>query len=219
MVAAIHGTALGGGLEIALACHYRVAVGSAQVGLPEVKLGLLPGAGGTQRLPRLVGLRAGARHHRRGRSAAGGARRSSSASSIAWSAGTLSTAPSPSCASGSPRAGRRARQRAVARAGRRRFLRRGARAPGPGEAQPGRAAAHRRCAGGRGHHAVRAGHGAGARALHRVPAGEQARAQQHVFFAERKAGKIPDAARGRWRRARSGARRSSAPAPWAAASR
>ncbi len=55
-VAAIHGTALGGGLEIALACHYRVAVGSAQVGLPEVKLGLLPGAGGTQRLPRLVGF-------------------------------------------------------------------------------------------------------------------------------------------------------------------
>jgi len=55
-VAAIHGTALGGGLEIALGCHYRVAVGSAQVGLPEVKLGLLPGAGGTQRLPRLIGL-------------------------------------------------------------------------------------------------------------------------------------------------------------------
>jgi 3-hydroxyacyl-CoA dehydrogenase len=56
VVAAIHGSALGGGLEIALACNYRVAVGSAQVGLPEVKLGLLPGAGGTQRLPRLVGL-------------------------------------------------------------------------------------------------------------------------------------------------------------------
>ena len=55
VVAAIHGTALGGGLEIALACHYRVAVATAQVGLPEVKLGLLPGAGGTQRLPRLVG--------------------------------------------------------------------------------------------------------------------------------------------------------------------
>jgi 3-hydroxyacyl-CoA dehydrogenase len=55
-VAAIHGTALGGGLEIALACHYRVAVGPAQVGLPEVKLGLLPGAGGTQRLPRLIGF-------------------------------------------------------------------------------------------------------------------------------------------------------------------
>jgi len=54
-VAAIHGTALGGGLEIALACHARVAVPSAKVGLPEVKLGLLPGAGGTVRLPRLVG--------------------------------------------------------------------------------------------------------------------------------------------------------------------
>jgi len=55
IVAAIHGTALGGGLEIALACHYRVATKDALVGLPEVKLGLLPGAGGTQRLPRLVG--------------------------------------------------------------------------------------------------------------------------------------------------------------------
>ncbi|MDP6708370.1 MAG: 3-hydroxyacyl-CoA dehydrogenase NAD-binding domain-containing protein [Alphaproteobacteria bacterium] len=55
VVAAIHGTALGGGLEIALCCHYRYAVPSAQVGLPEVKLGLLPGAGGTQRLPRIVG--------------------------------------------------------------------------------------------------------------------------------------------------------------------
>ncbi len=54
-IAAIHGTALGGGLEVALACHYRVAVASARVGLPEVKLGLLPGAGGTQRLPRIVG--------------------------------------------------------------------------------------------------------------------------------------------------------------------
>ncbi|MBM6579081.1 enoyl-CoA hydratase/isomerase family protein [Microvirga sp. BT689] len=55
VVAALHGTALGGGLETALACHYRVAVPSAKVGFPEVKLGLLPGAGGTQRLPRLVG--------------------------------------------------------------------------------------------------------------------------------------------------------------------
>ncbi|MEX2475779.1 3-hydroxyacyl-CoA dehydrogenase NAD-binding domain-containing protein [Marinobacter sp.] len=55
IVAAIHGTALGGGLETALGCHYRVAVSSAKVGLPEVKLGLLPGAGGTQRLPRLTG--------------------------------------------------------------------------------------------------------------------------------------------------------------------
>lgn len=55
IVAAIHGTALGGGLEVALCCHYRTAVAKAQVGLPEVKLGLLPGAGGTQRLPRLVG--------------------------------------------------------------------------------------------------------------------------------------------------------------------
>ena len=56
VVAAIHGTALGGGLGTALGCHYRVAVPSAKLGLPEVKLGLLPGAGGTQRLPRVVGV-------------------------------------------------------------------------------------------------------------------------------------------------------------------
>jgi enoyl-CoA hydratase/carnithine racemase len=55
IVAGIHGFALGGGLELALACHYRCAVAGAQLGLPEVKLGLLPGAGGTQRLPRLIG--------------------------------------------------------------------------------------------------------------------------------------------------------------------
>jgi 3-hydroxyacyl-CoA dehydrogenase len=55
VVAALHGTAFGGGFELALACHFRVAVSAARVGLPEVKLGLLPGAGGTQRLPRLVG--------------------------------------------------------------------------------------------------------------------------------------------------------------------
>jgi 3-hydroxyacyl-CoA dehydrogenase len=58
VVAALHGTALGGGLEVALSCHYRCAVAGAKVGLPEVKLGLLPGAGGTQRLPRLVGASA-----------------------------------------------------------------------------------------------------------------------------------------------------------------
>ena len=58
VIAAIHGTALGGGLEVALGCDYRVALDSARLGLPEVKLGLLPGAGGTQRLPRLVGIEA-----------------------------------------------------------------------------------------------------------------------------------------------------------------
>ncbi|MGH6705913.1 MAG: 3-hydroxyacyl-CoA dehydrogenase NAD-binding domain-containing protein [Sphingomicrobium sp.] len=56
VVAAIHGTALGGGLEVALGCHYRVAVRDAKLGVPEVKLGLLPGAGGTQRLPRVAGV-------------------------------------------------------------------------------------------------------------------------------------------------------------------
>ncbi len=56
VICAIHGTALGGGLEVAMACHYRIAVPSALMGQPEVKLGLIPGAGGTQRLPRLVGV-------------------------------------------------------------------------------------------------------------------------------------------------------------------
>ncbi len=56
VIAAVHGTALGGGLEVTLACHYRIGVKDARFGLPEVKLGLLPGAGGTQRLPRVVGV-------------------------------------------------------------------------------------------------------------------------------------------------------------------
>jgi 3-hydroxyacyl-CoA dehydrogenase len=58
VVASLHGTALGGGLEVALSAHYRIAVPSAKVGLPEVHLGILPGAGGTQRLPRLTGAKA-----------------------------------------------------------------------------------------------------------------------------------------------------------------
>ena len=61
VVAAIHGTALGGGLEVALAAHHRVAVPSAKVGLPEVSLGIMPGAGGTQRAPRLAGAEAALR--------------------------------------------------------------------------------------------------------------------------------------------------------------
>ncbi|NWY31157.1 ECHP enzyme, partial [Pheucticus melanocephalus] len=56
VVAAIEGVALGGGLEVALGCHYRIAHVKARMGLPEVTIGLLPGAGGTQRLPRLIGV-------------------------------------------------------------------------------------------------------------------------------------------------------------------
>src|SRR2546427_10432907 len=59
VVSVIHGTALGGGLEVTLACHYRLGVKDARFGLPEVKLGILPGAGGTQRLPRVVGVEKG----------------------------------------------------------------------------------------------------------------------------------------------------------------
>ena len=63
VVAAIHGACLGGGLELALACHWRIATDDpkTQLGLPEVQLGLIPGAGGTQRLPRLVGIASRAR--------------------------------------------------------------------------------------------------------------------------------------------------------------
>ena len=57
VVAAIHGTALGGGLELALAAHYRIALSSARLGFPEVRLGLIPAAGGTQRLARMIGAK------------------------------------------------------------------------------------------------------------------------------------------------------------------
>ena len=62
VVAAIHSVCMGGGLELALGCHYRIAAPGCSVALPEVKLGLLPGAGGTQRLPRAVGVEIGRAH-------------------------------------------------------------------------------------------------------------------------------------------------------------
>ena len=58
IVAAVHSVAMGGGLELALGCHYRVSAPGAQIALPEVKIGLIPGAGGTQRLPRVIGVEA-----------------------------------------------------------------------------------------------------------------------------------------------------------------
>ena len=77
-VVAVHGTALGGGVEIAMAANYRVAVADAQLGMPEVTIGVVPGAEGTQRLPRLVGRSQGHRHadDRRSRESAGGAGKS-----------------------------------------------------------------------------------------------------------------------------------------------
>ena len=71
VVAAIHGAALGGGLEVAMGCHWRCAVPGARVGQPEVKLGILPGAGGTQRLPRLIGVAKALGHDRRRRAGHG----------------------------------------------------------------------------------------------------------------------------------------------------
>jgi hypothetical protein len=84
LVAAIHGTALGGGYELALICHRRIAVPSAKVGLPEVHLGLLPGAGGTQRLPRIVGVEAALEIITGGKPVPAQKRHSNSAWSMRW---------------------------------------------------------------------------------------------------------------------------------------
>ena len=163
VIAAIHGYALGGGLEIAMACHYRIALPSARVGLPEVLIGILPGGGGTQRLPRLIGAKAAldmivtgrhvpapeaqeARHHRR--TAAGESR------SARWRDRV--------CDAHHGRASVAARARSRGEAGGSRHLRCDAQVDRPPRAQPeGAVSLHRR---GRGRvHAWRSTTAAGAR--------------------------------------------------------
>ena len=96
VVCAIHGTAFGGGLEVAMGAITASPCAAAQVGQPEVKLGIIPGAGGTQRLPRLAGVAQGGRDVRRSASRSKLPRRSKPASSTASSKAICSPAPSPS---------------------------------------------------------------------------------------------------------------------------
>ena len=198
VIAAIHGTALGGGFEVALVCHYRVAVPSAKLGLPEIKLGLIPGAGGTQRLPRLIGPEAAAEAilsgtpFRRGQAKDWGV-----VDEIAEEGklreGALAFArrvideklPLAKCATATTRS-RRARGKpeifeAIRKAHARKF--RGFEAWT--RAHRGRAR--------RGRAAVRRGRSsASARPSWNCSAPTQSKAQRYVFFAERQAGKIAD---------------------------
>ena len=95
VIAAIHSVCMGGGLELSLGCHYRVASPGAQIALPEVKLGLLPGAGGTQRLPRVVGIEAAVNMIASG-TPVPSEKLAGTSSSTPSSRGTCSTAPWPS---------------------------------------------------------------------------------------------------------------------------
>jgi 3-hydroxyacyl-CoA dehydrogenase len=189
VVAALHGTALGGGCEIALACHGRVAAAGARLGLPEVKLGLLPGAGGTQRLPRLVGMEAAIEMVASGRMVAANEALAmglvdkvadgdpvSAALALALALAELplrrtGERPVPAFDAGAAEA----RIAAIERKAR-------------GQASPGRAARTALLAGslpfGEGLAAERA-------AFLELVASEQSAALRHVFFAEREAGKVP----------------------------
>ena len=222
IVAAIHGYALGGGLEIALASNYRIAVPSAKVGLPEVLIGILPGSGGTQRMPRLVGPKmamelitlappcAGAggeraRHHRR--TGAGGQR--------------------PARCRHCLREARRRHKAIAAHTGPRRQARRG-------EGRPGRVRNFRKSIARRARNqkapynciaAIEAactlpfdeGIKRERELFDELENSDEARALRYAFFAEREAQKIPGIDRSTATPDR--ARASSAPARWAAASR
>ena len=208
VVAAIHGYALGGGLEIALACHYRIAVPSAKVGLPEVLIGILPGGGGTQRLPRLIGPKAAmemivsgrhvpaeeahaARHHRRDRAGQGPARRGHR---------LRQARRRQAAAAAHPRQDRQAGRGQ----GRSRHVRRDAqvdRAQGP---QPEGALPLHRC--GRGGDApcrsTRASSASG-ELFAELENSDEAKALRYAFFAEREVAKLPRHAQGHCRCPRS----------------
>jgi 3-hydroxyacyl-CoA dehydrogenase len=89
VIAVMHGTALGGGLELGLACHARIGIAGLKVGLPEINLGLLPGAGGTQRVPRLAGIPMALDMALSGRQV--GAKEALAVCSIPWSTGKMLT--------------------------------------------------------------------------------------------------------------------------------
>ncbi len=197
VVAAIHGTALGGGFEVALAAHARVAVPSAKVGLPEIKLGLIPGAGGTQRLPRLIGVEKALDLILSG-------------TPISADKAVTLGAVDALVAEGELRSGAVAHARALAASGTR---------PVPARARDEHIAAARADAGlfdriRKAHARKNRGFQAWARAIESVEngltmpfdaaqtaeraifmelmAGTQSKAQRHVFFAERQVTKIPD---------------------------
>ena len=225
VVAAIHGYALGGGLEIALACHYRIAVPSAKVGLPEVLIGILPGGGGTQRLPRLIGPKAALEMIVSGRHvpADGGARRSASSTSSSRRATTCARrrSPTPSRVADTrplPRVRDKDDKLAEAKAD-----------PGMFEAMRksiARKARNQKAP----YHCIAAVEAAcdacrSTRASRRerelfdeLENSEEAKALRYAFFAEREVAKIPDIPPKDSLRPRSRPRRWSAPARWAAAS-